>query len=230
MSTKRNSTKIPLTEKAYQRLYQEIVVGSLAPGAHLDEGGLVKRLNIGRTPIREALLRLSSEHLIENVPNKGFAVQPITLQNTRAIFQALLLLEDAVVDLAMSHDLTDHLADMEAVNQQIAEAITADDPWELVRLNNGFHIQFAACSDNEYMVGALRNVRFGSARLAYLSFSHELEQENKLDAHYKSVVHEHQAIIKCLAEKDKEELKRINKEHLRTFQRRIVSYLTTLSL
>ncbi len=221
--------KLPLAEQAYQRLFKEIATTKLAPGTHLDEKDLVQNLGIGRTPIREALLRLSSEHLIENVPNKGFSVQPITLQNTKAIFQALWFFEKAVIDLAVNQDLAEILAEMARVNQDLGRAIEADDPWELVKLNNQFHMAFARCSKNEYIVSALRNVRFGSARLAYLSYSDAGSQENNLAQHYQAVVGEHQRIIDALGGRDKETLCAIIQKHLQTFQQRIVSYLTSLS-
>lgn len=228
--TKASQPKLPLAEKAYQRLFKEITTTKLAPGTHLEEKDLMRRLDIGRTPIREALLRLSSEHLIENVPNKGFSVLPITLQNTKAIFQALWFFEKVVIELAVNQDLSQLLDQMTQTNQAIGQAIKVGDPWVLVKLNNQFHMEFACCSGNEYIVSALRNVRFGSARLAYLSYSDQGIQENNLAQHYQAVVGEHQEIIKALGQRDKETLSAIIQQHLHTFQQRIVSYLTSLSV
>ncbi|MGD9183016.1 MAG: GntR family transcriptional regulator, partial [Desulfobacterales bacterium] len=61
-------------------------------------------MGIGRTPIREALLRLVGEKIVESHPQKGVIVRPITLQNTKAVFEGMKILELGVVSLAIRQD------------------------------------------------------------------------------------------------------------------------------
>jgi DNA-binding GntR family transcriptional regulator len=218
-----------LAGRAYQMLYDGILRLEYPPGRHLEEKDLIQRLGIGRTPIREALVRLASELLLESLPNKGFVVRPITLQNTKAMFESLRIFELAAAGLALRQDVSDRIPQMEKANQKCKQAIAREDIWALVRANNEFHTSFAGCSNNEYLLRALRDVRHEADRLAYLSFGTELQQGKALADHYQTVFEQHKQIVEFLNRKDEKKLKRIINDHLDAFQQRIVLYLTTTS-
>jgi len=63
------------------------------PSQRLEESQLVEDLGIGRTPIREALVGLHGEKMVESHPKRGVIVRPITLQNTKAMFESMNLIE-----------------------------------------------------------------------------------------------------------------------------------------
>jgi len=105
---------------AYEKIYRKIISLEYEPGQRLEENQLVKQLGIGRTPIREALLNLSSDMMVESQPNKGFVVSPLTLQKTKAAFSALKILELGVASLAVAQDVTHYLLQMEIANQSLA--------------------------------------------------------------------------------------------------------------
>ena len=70
---------VSLTERAYRRLRSEILNGDLMPGERLRAAYLQDRFNLGLTPIREALTRLSSENLVELESNRGSRVSEASL-------------------------------------------------------------------------------------------------------------------------------------------------------
>jgi len=223
----RKGPKESLSAKAYNLLYEGIVRMQYKPGLHLDEKDLVSQLGIGRTPVREALLRLASEMLVDSHHNKGFVVRPITLQSTRAVFEALSVLEIAVATLAVQRDLSDNLPKLEEAQAKVKAYIDQSDLWGLVRSNNDFHIAFAECSGNLYLVKALRDVRHEANRLAYLSFGHEFFKGNAMTKHYASVIEHHQQIIEGLEQKDKAALEQVVNNLIQAFRNRIVLYLTS---
>ena len=65
-------------EKAYESIYQSILQGLIRPGARLIERQLCQELAISRTPIREALRRLTAEGLVENRPRRGVIVSQLS--------------------------------------------------------------------------------------------------------------------------------------------------------
>jgi DNA-binding GntR family transcriptional regulator len=77
-----------------------IEAGALAPGSRLDETGLSARVGVSRTPLREALIALEEDGLVESEPNKGFKVVPRSAALVREIFPILAALEAAAVRLA----------------------------------------------------------------------------------------------------------------------------------
>ena len=87
------SSKLPLGITAYNKIYEKIITLKYEPGQNLEEKRLIEELGLGRTPIREALLRLVGEKMVESLPGKGFIVRPITLQNIKATFEMMKILE-----------------------------------------------------------------------------------------------------------------------------------------
>src|SRR6516165_11700079 len=79
-------TKRPLREDVHAALRIRIVEGQLLPGSRLQDVQLAGELGVSRTPIREALLRLAGEGLVENDPNRGFFVAPLRREEIREIY------------------------------------------------------------------------------------------------------------------------------------------------
>jgi DNA-binding GntR family transcriptional regulator len=198
-----------LGSAAYQAIYSRIISLQYAPGQYLEEAALVDTLNIGRTPVREALQRLAADLLLESQPGKGFVVRPLTLQNTKAAFAALQILELGVAGLAVRQ--ADAVADMQI--------------YRLVQANSAFHDAYARCSDNIYLVQSLQRVRCETNRLAYLSYGNEIDPGRTLQEHYASVIAQHTGIIDAIGSRDEEALREIVVDHIQIFKNRIIHYL-----
>ena len=212
---------------AYEKIYRKIISLEYEPGQRLEENQLVKQLGIGRTPIREALLNLSSDMMVESQPNKGFVVSPLTLQKTKAAFEALKILELGVANLAIQQDVTHYLSQMEIANQSLREAMKKMNILHLVEFNRAFHSYFARCSNNEYLIQSLHKVRCETNRLAYLSYGNEIDPCSTLHEHYKSVIDEHNDIIVYIKKRDETGLKETICRHIKTFQKRVIHYMAS---
>ncbi len=215
-----------LAAKAYTAIYRNIVSLVYEPGRRLEENQLVEQLGIGRTPIREALLSLSADLLVESSPGKGFTVRPITIQNTKAAFDALMILEMGVAHLAVRQDATPFIGAMQAANQAVVKATQAMNIFDLVEANGVFHAHFAACSRNLYLIEALGKVRCETNRLAFMSYSNEIYLQGSLKEHYASVIAHHEQIIKSIRNRDENRLIMVIEAHVRIFKKRMIQYLT----
>jgi DNA-binding GntR family transcriptional regulator len=220
-----NGARQPLGRIAYEKIYRKIMTLQYAPGQRLEEKLLVDELGIGRTPVREALLRLAADFMVESVPNKGVVVRPLTVQNTRAAFAALRILERGVAELAVREDAGDLLDRMKTVNGGVQRAIEEGDVLGLVESNDHFHRLFSECSRNDYLVHALHKVRCETNRLAYLSFANAVDPFRSQHDHYRSVVEEHGKIIENIRNRSEARLKSTLDEHSRAFQNRILLYM-----
>ncbi|MFZ7128585.1 MAG: GntR family transcriptional regulator [Desulfobacterales bacterium] len=223
--SKYRRTKQPLGSMAYERICRNIITLQYEPGQILDEKHLMADLGLGRTPIREALLRLSCEGWIEMQPNRGAVVPSITLQGTRAMFEAMKILETGVASLAIQQNPSPYVAQLESASDQVKAAVAAGEIPDLVEANHLFHFCFAQCARNEYLIRAMTEISNMAKRLAYLSYSNDLEMDRPLQTHYDSVVTEHETIIHCLKVKNETLLKEIVIRHINTFQHRIVAYM-----
>jgi len=180
----KKNTKQPLAVTAYNKIFQKIISLEYQPGQSLEENQLVEHLGIGRTPVREALLRLAGEKMVESQPQKGVIVRPITLQNTKATFEAMKIMEQ-----------------MTAANEEVKSAVKTMDVLSLVKTNHVFHMHFAQCSYNEYLIRAVTEIRSEAKRLSFLSYANEIDPDRSLQIHYQSVITEHEKIITYLSMK-----------------------------
>ncbi|MBL0715180.1 MAG: GntR family transcriptional regulator [Desulfosarcina sp.] len=225
--SKATPVKQPLGVTAYEQIYRRIMTLEYAPGRPLDEKLLMAELGIGRTPIREALLRLASDFMVESQPNRGCIVRPIALQNPRAAFAALKMMELDVAELALKQDNRTILPLMSRANDEVEAAVRRHDIIGLVEANSRFHAHFARCSRNDYLIHALGQVSCETNRLAYLSYGNEIDPLRTLGEHYDSVVDQHRKIIDCLQHHDEDCLKTTLQAHSRIFQDRIIMYMAS---
>jgi len=116
---------------------------------------------------------------------------------------------------------------MEQANTAMAKAVQEMDIYTLVDTNNSYHTSYSECSNNVYLIEALRKVRCEANRLAYLSFANEIRTEQSLRDHYKRVIAQHDAIILHIRERNMEELKEVLLQHIVDFKKRIVEYLAS---
>src|SRR5690242_10245966 len=126
-----------------QQLKEQILDCSLAPGIRIVENDLCVRMGISRTPLREALNRLSQEGLVTLIPHRGFQVTPITVQYLRDLCEMRRIVEAEAA----------YLAALRAQPHQIAELrrlaglpyIPGDRKTyeKYLRNNTAFHFQVA---------------------------------------------------------------------------------------
>ncbi len=219
--------KQPLAVKAYETIIKKIICLEYQPSQHLEENQLVEDLGIGRTPIREALVRLQGEKMVESHPNKGVIVRPITLQNTKAMFESMNIFEFGVVDIAVRKDCTPFIMKMEESNEAVKKSILSNKVFDLVEANHEFHMNFARCSQNEFLIRGVEDVRKEAKRLSYLSYNNIIDPERPLETHYNSVLTEHEQLTDALRKKDADHLKQLLKEHIETFRDRIILFMTS---
>ena len=88
-------------EKAYEAIYQSIRQGVIPPGTRLIERQLCQELAISRTPVREALRRLTAEGLAENRPNRGVIVSQLSEAELAEVYEVGVVLESTVAGVAL---------------------------------------------------------------------------------------------------------------------------------
>ena len=92
-SSPRSSPRDTLVERAYQAIKRQIMDNTYTPGRQVLEQDLALELGMSRTPVREALIRLEREGLVEIVPRRGMRVVPISPGDMREIYEVITCLE-----------------------------------------------------------------------------------------------------------------------------------------
>ena len=180
----------------YDLLRDEILDLVLPPGSPIDEVQLAERFRISRTPIREALVRLSGEGLVSTLPNRSTMVAPIDFLNLHTFFDALVLMYRVTTRLAAIHHKPGDLAVIEERQAAFAEAVAAQDALAMIATNAAFHSAIAEAGRNAYFCGLFNRLLDEGRRI--LRFYYE-SYEDRLPQRF---VDEHVEIIAAIARRD----------------------------
>jgi DNA-binding GntR family transcriptional regulator len=124
-------------EYAYQSLRGLILAGKLRGGARLNQDELARRLNVSRTPIRQAVLRLTNEGLVVNRPNRGAIVTTLGPAAVLELFEMRSVLEGLAFGLAIPNIDARAVAELEKRLDTLERAHTNITRW--IQLHDDFH-------------------------------------------------------------------------------------------
>jgi DNA-binding GntR family transcriptional regulator len=158
------------TQRAYELIREKITTLELEPGSSIDEAKLAQELDIGLTPVREALKLLLHEHLVEAPPRELY-VTDIKVDELKKISNIRLLLEPYTAREAVKHATDDDLVILEALCQEQSE-VPKDEPRELFEVDHKFHHALAQAADNKYLAQILEQFYGLSQRLWFLALPH----------------------------------------------------------
>jgi DNA-binding GntR family transcriptional regulator len=150
--------RAPLADEVYRQVLQRIHQGDLAPGTRVRDTELATRLGVSRTPVREALLRLSRDGALENAVGRGFRVRPLDPVEFRESGAILGALESLALRLS-PEPTADRIARLQAIDRAIEQ--TRGDPARCLDLEDQWHtVLLEACPNRRLLdhIGSLRQV------------------------------------------------------------------------
>ncbi|MGF9564279.1 GntR family transcriptional regulator [Neorhizobium sp. BT27B] len=191
----------------YDLLRDEILDLKLAPGSAIDEVALAARFGMSRTPIREALVRLVGEGLIETLPNRSTMVSNIDFLGMHAYFDALVLMYRVTTRLAAQHHLAEDLIDIRAHQAEFSAAVRTQDALAMIATNAAFHSAIAAAGSNAYYAGFFDRLLGEGRRMLRLYYQ---SYDDRLPSRF---VDEHEEIIAAIEARDVAAADRLGKAH-----------------
>jgi DNA-binding GntR family transcriptional regulator len=142
---------LPLRERVYAELEEQIIYGVLAPGQHLVEVDIARRLGVSRIPVREALQLLHRDGWVDLRRHQGAFVHEPTGREVDDVFSVRTLLEVESTRLAALHASQAEVKALEGLLEAGARALESGDEKELVMLNSSFHAQITSIGDNQVL-------------------------------------------------------------------------------
>jgi DNA-binding GntR family transcriptional regulator len=133
------------------QLADEIIRGSLAPGAILDETDLAKRFQVSRTPVREAIRQLAASGLVESRAHRGSVVARPSHDRLIGMFEAMAELEALCAGLAAARATPEERRTLAAVHEELQAMIQCGDPQRYHEVNETFHATIYAGAHNSYL-------------------------------------------------------------------------------
>ncbi len=153
-----NQSPMSLAEKAYDELIRRITRLDLPPGIVLAEKSLVEELQIGRTPIREALQRLAMEGLVIHRLNRGMFVSEITYSDVQEIYEFRSLIDGHACRLAAQRATPAQAAKLLEIHGALVQATKDDDIDAYVQLDREFYSILSKASKNSFLVETIPRI------------------------------------------------------------------------
>ncbi|MEY8118627.1 MULTISPECIES: GntR family transcriptional regulator [Falsihalocynthiibacter] len=151
---------------AYLRLKEEILSNRMPSGFQAPEPEIATLLGMSRTPVREALIKLEAEGLVELIPRRGARVLPVSLEDMAEIYEILTALEpEAAAALARRRPSKEELSGMEQATLEMEKALTANDLDAWADADDRFHRLLLELHGNKRLL-AMVSVLFDQAHRA----------------------------------------------------------------
>lgn len=200
------SRRIPFARQVADTLRDLIVRGDLAAGSRVVERVLCERLNVSRTPMREALKLLEADGLIEISQNRGARVMSLSAQEARQLFEVIAELEGLAAGRAAATADAAALAELEDLHARMLGHYEARDKDPYFDLNSRIHDLVVKLSGNAVLAGSHAALMLRARRGRYAAI---------LDpTRWAESVQEHEALMEAFRRRDPERARLVWRQHL----------------
>lgn len=204
----------------YEVLRREILSLTLAPGELLDEMSLSRRFGFSRSPIREALIRLSGDGLVATLPNRTTIVTPVDIARFPHYVDALDLAQRVNTRLAAELRTEADLDAIVAAQQGFIAAVESKDYLAMSETNKDFHMAIARAGRNGYLAGFYEKLLDEGRRILHLHFDYiERTREGRL------LTDEHEDMIAAIRARDAARADALAHAHARQFRDHFLDFL-----
>lgn len=215
--------RVPFAERAYREIRRRILDNELTAGSVLLEQELASLLTMSRTPVREAMVRLADEGMVEIRPRHGMRVLPVSAEDMQEIYQILTALEaEAAEEIARKGLAPEQITELRDAVAAMEHALEVDDLVLWARGDERFH---------RLLLEACPNRRLRSLVSQFWDQSHRVRlvtlrlRPKPVDSNV-----DHLALVDAIERGDGEGARRIHREHRVRNGRMLVDILRTHGL
>ncbi|MCI8577579.1 MAG: GntR family transcriptional regulator [Lachnospiraceae bacterium] len=184
-----------LTNQAYEYLYDKIISCEYRPGQELNEKQLLEQTKFGRTPLREALLMLQSDKLLEIYPRKGMRIAPFTEKSINDLYLTRKLIEPTVCRKYITLYSKSRLLEFQNMFEQAEHSSEVEE----FRIDTSFHAYLVSITNNQILMDMYQSVMIQQLRLAV--YAAVLDSSNRAGN-----LQQHKAIIDALLRENEEDV------------------------
>ena len=196
----------PLNEIVFEGLRNAIIKGIIPIGERINESVYAEKMNISRTPVREALRGIQEEGLVEYVPHYGVVVKKITIEDAIEIYQIRKALDILAAQNAMKIMTEEQFDEMEALLQKTDEADERGDFREVIELSKRFNDMIYTFSKMPRLDIIAKKLRQYLMRFRDISLTENERRRKALDEHW--------ILYRNMRKKNYEQVAIITTEHL----------------
>jgi len=198
--------------RAYDIIKEKIITLEMPPGSPIHEVNLSEELQLGRTPVREALKLLHAEKLVTTIPQRGMFVSSVALTDLQQIAEVRVELEGLSARLAAERATPDEVAEIDALCRQASDQANGE-PRQAIQIDRRLHAVIAKASHNEHLMSEVERFYSLSLRLWHLALARI--QTADLDMQV------HRELLEAITARDPGRAAELMREHIRSFHRSI---------
>jgi len=207
---------LSLNERAYLAFKHRLITLRYKPGDYLNTAQVMEDLQMGRTPVNQAVHRLATEGLLQIIPRKGVMVSPLSIDDALELIEVRLVNEALCVRLAAARISDAQIATLRQLNQQIARASAAHERETMMLLDREFHQGLAEIAGNRRLTDILSIIHAQAQRFWATTLSSV--------RHMEEVIAEHEAIIAALEQGDVQQAEAATRVHILSFRQALLNH------
>lgn len=188
-----------LKDHVYDYIAEQILVGNLLPDEKINESSIIQELSISRTPVREALIQLSSEGILKNVPRKGFVLKCLDEKEASELYVVIGILDGLSAKLACNILSERDLKDMQFYIDSMDLAIHSKNYEMYLNQQKAFHQVYIDLCKNDALIENLEKMKNKFLRRSYNDDPNGITYNVLLATN-----EEHKKILKLFKERDSE--------------------------
>lgn len=195
---------------AYDAIKKKILSCKYQPGQLVSEKDIVQKLNISRTPVREAVNILKGEGILDIIPNRGIQISSLSTRKMKEIYDIRMIIEPFLVRQAINMIKPDDIEYLTKLHEKLIACVNNKEASEIFETGMDIHLHIAHLSDNEVLFDIIKMLRDESHRgyVYYLQsfFDYASDEEDKaiMEDILNTVLDRHNKLLKSLIEKDEE--------------------------
>ncbi len=207
LSPSRKTSTDSLSQRVYQALKRDIITGVHPSGEALGEKDLARQYSSSRTPVREAALRLQQDHLLKIIPNRGYFITKISVQDLTDLYDYRAAVECACADLAarkgMNPALLERLEELANTEYRISDRKSYEN---FIWKDTEFHLNIARLARNHLLLQAVEAARCQMERIMYAAI--DIGYYGELPGS------EHRGILDAIKKRDSQAARQLMYDHI----------------
>jgi DNA-binding GntR family transcriptional regulator len=209
---------LSLSQRAYEVIKADVIACRLEPGQQIAQPQLAEKYQLGMTPIREALRRLTQEGYVQPIPRFGYRVSPITFSDVHEIYELRSVVESVATRLAAVRGSSQSLEQIAREANFVYVYQNHSSYSEFLVLNTAFHRSIALAAGNSRLVDLIAKLLEEMTRVFHLGLDLRDSAEEMRD--------EHVALAEALYARDPDQAEKIVQSQIARSQQRVLEALT----
>lgn len=175
--------RVSARQHIYDTLKNWIVDGTLRPGEFINDSEIAKYFSVSRTPVREAILLLARQDLVQIAPSKGTRITETNMSSAQYIYEAISCLSAEIARLAVRKQSKSDIGKLKKLSEDFRKSVQEGNKEQILKADTAFHNYILKMADNPYMADCWHQILPHTFRYELLYFKSGTDRERSIREH-----------------------------------------------